>query len=70
MRRTVLFITAIFTTVAMMATTFTGTVIDENSEPFAFANVVLLSPNDSTYVSGTTTKLDGTFPSTALASRR
>ncbi len=61
MRRTVLFITAIFTTVAMMATTFTGTVIDENSEPFAFANVVLLSPNDSTYVSGTTTELDGTF---------
>lgn len=61
MRRTAFFITAIFTTVAMMATTFTGTVIDENSEPFAFANVVLLSPNDSTYVSGTTTELDGTF---------
>lgn len=45
----------------MMATNFTGTVIDENKQPFAFANVVLLSPNDSTFVAGTTTNDDGTF---------
>lgn len=45
----------------MMATNFTGIVIDENKQPFAFANVVLLSPNDSTFVAGTTTNDDGTF---------
>ena len=45
----------------MMATNFTGIVIDENKQPFAFANVVLLSPNDSTFVAGTTTNNDGTF---------
>ena len=61
MRRTALFIAAILTTVAMMATNFTGTVIDENKQPFAFANVVLLTPNDSTFVAGTTTDDDGTF---------
>ncbi len=61
MRRTALFIAAIFTTVAMMATTFTGTVVDENKKPFAFANVVLLTPKDSTFIAGTTTDEDGTF---------
>ena len=61
MRRTALFITAILTTVAMMATKFTGTVIDENKQPIAFANVVLLTQKDSTFVAGTTTDDDGTF---------
>ena len=44
-----------------MATTLTGKVIDENNEPFAFANVVLLNPGDSTYIAGATTGLDGSF---------
>lgn len=61
MRRTALFIAAILTSVAMMATTFTGTVIDENKQPFQFANVVLLNVDDSTYLAGTTTGDDGTF---------
>lgn len=61
MRRTALFFSAILTCVTMMATNFTGTVIDENKQPFAFANVVLLTPNDSTFVAGTTTDDDGTF---------
>ena len=65
MRRTALFLTAILTSVAMMATTFTGTVIDENNQPFPYANVVLLSAGDSAYLGGTTTGEDGTF---ALAS--
>ena len=61
MRRTALFLTAILTSVAMMATTFTGTVIDENNQPFPYANVVLLSAGDSTYLGGTTTGEDGAF---------
>ena len=61
MRRTFLFLTAILSTVTMMATTFTGTVLDENQQPFAFANVVLLTPNDSAFVAGTTTDDGGKF---------
>ncbi|MBR5087787.1 MAG: outer membrane beta-barrel protein [Muribaculaceae bacterium] len=61
MRRTVLFLTAILTSVAMMAATFTGKVIDENNQPFPYANVVLLNSSDSTYITGTTTGEDGTF---------
>lgn len=61
MRRIIVFFTAIFAVLAMSATTFTGMVIDENNQPFPFANVVLLNPGDSTFVAGTTTEPDGTF---------
>ena len=61
MRHITFFFTALFAVIAMTATTFTGTVIDENNQPFPFANVVLLAPGDSTFVAGTTTGLDGTF---------
>ena len=61
MRQITFILTAIFATLAMTATTFTGTVIDENNQPFPFANVVLLTPGDSAFVAGTTTALDGTF---------
>ena len=61
MRHITFFFTALFAVIAMTATTFTGTVIDENNQPFPFANVVLLTPGDSTFVAGTTTGLDGTF---------
>ena len=39
----------------------TGRVIDENSKALALANVVLVSKNDSSYISGTTTNDDGIF---------
>lgn len=38
-----------------------GQVIDEQSQPMAFVNVVLLNRTDSTFIQGTVTKNDGTF---------
>ena len=43
------------------AATFTGTVVDEAGEPFAFANVVLLNSADSTFIAGTMTNESGAF---------
>lgn len=39
----------------------TGRVIDEQSQPMAFASVVLINCTDSSFVSGAVTKDDGTF---------
>ena len=39
----------------------TGHVIDEQSQPMAFANVVLINHTDSAFISGAVTKNDGTF---------
>ncbi len=38
-----------------------GRIIDELSQPIAFANVVLLNRSDSTFIHGVVTKDDGTF---------
>lgn len=39
----------------------TGYVVDENNQPLEFVNIALLSPNDSTYVQGATSDVDGKF---------
>ena len=39
----------------------TGTVLDENGKPMPFANVVLLSSTDSTFIMGTTSDESGLF---------
>ncbi|MEL7222881.1 MAG: TonB-dependent receptor, partial [Bacteroidota bacterium] len=39
----------------------TGQVLNENHEPLAYANVLLLNPTDSSLVKGTVTEDDGTF---------
>ena len=65
MRRTTLFLASILATVSMMAATFTGIVVDENTQPLPYANVVLLNSSDSTYLAGTTTSEDGTFTLTS-----
>ena len=45
----------------MHAQTVSGKLIDENSQPLPYANVVLLSLPDSAFVSGTISGEDGTF---------
>ena len=56
-------ITALLVLVAMtgQAQEITGRVIDEQSQPMAFANVVLVNRSDSAFVAGAMTKDDGTF---------
>lgn len=39
----------------------TGTIVDDNGMPMGFANVVLLNPNDSTFIQGATSTVDGRF---------
>ena len=43
------------------AQTVSGKLIDENKQPLPYANVVLLTLPDSTFVTGTVTAEDGTF---------
>jgi hypothetical protein len=44
-----------------LAQTITGRVIDELSQPMAFANVMLLNGADSSFIKGAITRDDGTF---------
>ena len=46
--------------------TLSGTVSDVHHAPIAFANIVVLSPDDSTFVSGTTSQADGSFTLTSI----
>lgn len=48
-------------TSAAKAQTVTGRIIDEQSQPMPFANVVFVSRADSTFIQGTVTKDNGTF---------
>ena len=43
------------------AQTVSGKLIDENSQPLPYANVILLSLPDSAFVSGTISGEDGSF---------
>ena len=54
-------LTGIILPVSMPAQTVSGKLIDENSQPLPYANVVLLSLPDSAFVSGTISGEDGTF---------
>ena len=54
-------LTAVILPVSLSAQTVSGKLIDENSQPLPYANVVLLSLPDSTFVSGTISGEDGSF---------
>lgn len=47
--------------VSLSAQTVSGKLIDENNKPLPYANVVLLSLPDSSFVRGTISSEDGTF---------
>lgn len=51
----------IFIPIMISAQTVSGKLIDENSQPLPYANVVLLSLPDSAFVSGTISGEDGSF---------
>lgn len=54
-------LTCIILPVSLSAQTVSGKLIDENSQPLPYANVVLLSLPDSAFVNGTISGEDGTF---------
>ena len=54
----------------LSAQSVSGKLVDENSHPLPYANVVLLSLPDSTFVSGTVSGEDGTFTLEATSENR
>lgn len=61
MKRFILSTLVCFVFIASIAQSINGRVIDEQAQPMAFVNVVLLNRSDSTFVTGEVTKADGTF---------
>ena len=68
MRRIQFIILSLAVAITATAATFSGKVVDELSQPFAFANVVLLNPADSAFVAGTMTDDAGAFSLSAQQS--
>ncbi len=56
-----LFAATIMFPVVSKAQTIKGRIIDELSQPIPFANIVMLSLNDSAFVQGTISNGDGNF---------
>ena len=56
-----LLLVSLTTSIGLSAQTVSGKLIDENSQPLPYANVVLLSLPDSTFVTGTISGEDGSF---------
>ena len=61
MKRLILFSVMCLIATASTAQGISGRVIDEQSQPMPFANVVLVNRSDSAFVAGAVTKDDGTF---------
>ena len=61
MKQIALFLACLVSALSVMAANFTGTVIDENNQPLPYANVVLLTITDSTYIAGDITDGNGSF---------
>ena len=60
-RRFLLLLAMLSAATFAIAQNITGRIIDEQSQPMPFANVVLVNRVDSAYVAGAVTKDDGTF---------
>ena len=61
MKRVILFSVMCLVAIVSNAQGISGRVIDEQSQPMPFANVVLVNRSDSAFVAGAVTKDDGTF---------
>ncbi|MBR5655193.1 MAG: carboxypeptidase-like regulatory domain-containing protein, partial [Prevotella sp.] len=61
MKRVILFSVICFVAIASTGQGINGRVIDEQSQPMPFANVVLVNRSDSAFIQGAVTKDDGTF---------
>lgn len=61
LKKTLLLLCYLILPLGVSAQTVKGKLIDENSQPLPFANVVLLSLPDSAFVNGTVSGEDGSF---------
>ncbi|MBR3123257.1 MAG: TonB-dependent receptor family protein [Prevotella sp.] len=61
MKKIVLFSILCLVATAVKAQSINGRIIDEQSKPMTFTNVVLLSRADSAFIAGSVTNEDGTF---------
>ena len=61
LKKTLLLLCYLIFPLGVSAQTVSGKLIDENSQPLPYANVVLLSLPDSAFVNGTISGEDGTF---------
>lgn len=60
MRHWVLF-TFVLAATIVKSQNISGLVVDDKNEPIAYASISLLEANDSTFITGTTTNMDGKF---------
>lgn len=51
----------LFSAIHASAQNYTGTVLDENKQPFPYVNVMLLQPDSTTIVTGNITNNDGSY---------
>jgi len=71
MKRTLCLLAALFLlTGAFAQTALTGRIVDENQQPLPYANIVLLSLPDSSFVTGSVSADDGTFRLNAVCDNR
>lgn len=61
MKQAILFLIALLAVLTAESRDIKGRILDENNAPLGFVNVVLINKNDSTFISGTITKEDGSF---------
>ena len=59
-----------FLSIGISAQTVSGKLVDEQNQPLPYANVVLLSLPDSTFVTGTVSTEDGTFSLSTTAEKQ
>lgn len=57
----ILVLIMVFLGIEVNAQNISGIITDEKNEPVAFASVALLQANDSSFVTGATTDMDGRF---------
>ena len=61
MKKLLLILLLFCTGLRASAQSISGKVLDENKKPIPYANVIILSAKDSTFIAGTTTADDGSF---------
>lgn len=70
MKRFLYLLISVILPVSLSAQTVSGRLMDENSQPLPYANVVLLSLPDSVFVSGTVSGEDGSFKLEATSKKQ